>query len=125
MSAYTKRGVLGAFFGAILGVWSAQWAVIEYGGRLADQPILALAGVGITIGGVGGVVFEWLGGLRKRGRLGYLLSWTFSSGVGGIIVEAPEALANRSWIDVAFVVGLCLVGGLGLGLFAEELRRRT
>jgi hypothetical protein len=114
---------LGALFGAILGIASALWSVAEYGGHLADKPLFSLVGFCVAVGAIGGgAVFESLSGWRKRGRLGYLLSWTVAVGAGAAIVATPSALSGKSLIDFIFVTTLGLVGGFGLGFVAEELR---
>lgn len=117
-----KRSLFGALLGAILGIAGARLSVAQSGGRLADQPVLYFICVGASVGAIAGAIFESLRAWRKRGRPGYLLSWMVAVGAGAAVVATPSAFASKSWTDWLFATGLGLAGGLGLGLFAEELR---
>jgi len=124
MPSLLKRSFFGALLGAMFSIAGAILSVARYGGRLADQPLPYMISICAAIGAISGAVFESLRAWRKRGRLGHLLSWTVAVGAGAAVVATPSAFADKSWIDWVFVTALGLTSGFGLGLFAEEVRRR-
>lgn len=79
-----------------------------------------------VMGATGGAVWHALGRVPLQGRIWYYCRWILVSIVGGLWLivglASSEPTASLGIVDVLVTLGMFVLGGIGLGRYAERLR---